>query len=259
MNGWQEETTTWFAVDTTAGALLPGPPRPPVVGETLVDAIPLRREGLDLGFISGTLSCVIIYFLLLATLQSRGRGVLPALFNCFYRERHAGQLVEKRILPNRLPFFCALCLSFVALSLFAAYLTRGGFAPVTAALYFGFLLVYHFSLLGVVASQGWIFNVRGIAREVAVNLRIYHAVPGIVLSPLVFWLFYARPVVERVLLFAIVGTLALYLLLRCVRWVKILFKHGISIFYLILYLCALELLPLLVLYKALGGSFREDV
>lgn len=250
MNGWQVDTT-WFSADSLAGA---APLAAGTIEEEYVDAIPLGR-GPDLGIISSTLLCVVIYFALLATVQLRGRGLLSALCVYFIRKKNSEQLVTKKIMPNLLPLFLSLCLSFLSLSLFVVYLESGSFVPAAAARYLCYFLAYHFVLLGVISLLGWVFSARDCAREVAINAWVYNTVPGIALSPGVLSLFYARAALADALLAVMTLLLALYAILRLSRWVKILFEHRVPIFYLILYLCALEILPLLVLYKMLAGSF----
>ena len=197
---------------------------------------------------------MVVYFVLLVAVQLHGRGLLAALFFKFFRERNSEQLVTKKILPNPFPLLCSLVLSFISLSLFIVYIVHGKLMPGDTLLYLASLIVYHFLLLGVITLLGWIFDARACARELTIDLWIYNAVPGIILSPAVFSLFYTRSF-AAVLLHGIVFLfLAYYAVRRLVQWAKILFKHGVPIFYLILYLCALELLPLLVLYKMLAGS-----
>ena len=41
----------------------------------------------------------------------------------------------------------------------------------------------------------------------------------------------------------------LLMIVKIIRWIEILITHRVSILYMILYLCALEIMPLLVLYK----------
>ncbi|MDR2130836.1 MAG: DUF4271 domain-containing protein [Odoribacteraceae bacterium] len=257
MNEWQEDTTACYAMDSVMGieAVPSFSPLPVEAKEEYVEAIPLTREKLDLGFISSTLLCAVVYFVLLAMVQLRGRGILSALFVYFFQKKKSDQLLVKKILPNLVPLFYALCLSFTSLSLLIVYLVHEELVPVDALLYLGFFLAYHFVLLTVISLFGWLFNARECVREIAINVWVYNAVPGIALSPFVLSLFYVRPFMVDALLSLIVIFLVLYVLSRCAWWVKILFKHGVPIFYLILYLCALELLPLLVVYKVLAGSF----
>ncbi|MDR0766352.1 MAG: DUF4271 domain-containing protein [Odoribacteraceae bacterium] len=241
MNGW--------TVDSLAR-----PPR----GE-YVEALPLVREELELGFISWTLLCMIVYLVLLVVVYLRGRGILPALFFYFFQGKNFEQLVAKRIAPVPGSLFCTLLLSFFSLSLFFVFLEGGKLAPLPLLLYSGILFANHFLLLSVASLLGWVFRARDVAREFSIHVWIYNAIPGILLAPVIFSLFYARPPASGALVFLITSLLSLYAILRWARWVKILFKHGVPVFYLILYLCALEILPLLVLYKILAGDFSQDV
>jgi hypothetical protein len=78
-----------------------------------------------------------------------------------------------------------------------------------------------------------------------------------VVSPLVFSLFHVRPGVAGVLLACTWTVLTLYEMVRLWWWVKILFQRGVPIFYMILYLCALEILPLLALYLLSANGLRD--
>jgi hypothetical protein len=242
---------TGFAADSSAAPLVAGS-----VAEEYVDAIPLRGES-GPGIISGALLCAVIYFTLLATVQLRGRGLLSGLVAYFTRGKSPGQLVAGNITPNVLLLFLSLCLSFFSFALLVVYLEGEGFVLAAAARYTCYFLAYHFALLGVVWLSGWVFNARDCAQEVALNAWVYNTVPGIALSPGAFALFEARAGIADALLVAMAFALVLYAIARLWRWVKILFERGVPIFYLILYLCALEILPLLVLYKVLAGDFRD--
>ncbi|MDR2414647.1 MAG: DUF4271 domain-containing protein [Odoribacteraceae bacterium] len=220
-----------------------------------IEALPVAREELYIGMISGTLLCVVAYFALLVMLQLWGRGILTAIFSLFFQGKDSEQLTVKKIASNPFSLFHALFLSFCSLALLVVFLAVGELSPPDLLLYLCFLFMAHFLLLGLVAILGWMFRAREIAREVSIHLWIYNAVPGILLSPAIFSLYYAPPPLDEALLFLIAILFSLYAISRWTRWMKILFKRGVSTFYLILYLCALEILPLLVLYKILTGDF----
>jgi hypothetical protein len=220
---------------------------------SLVDALPLNREWLDLGVMSSTLLGVVVYLVLLVVLQSRRRGIVASMCWAFLR-RH-GALLEQE--EGRWPLFLALCLSFASLSWLGVHV-EGGVTPLVSMWrYFGLLMGYHFLVLGAVMTLGWLFGERKRAREVAARLWLCNAVVGIVLSPLVLPLFHARAVVAGALLWCAAVVLVVYAVARLWWWVKILFQHGVPIFYMILYLCALEILPLLALCLLPVGGLRD--
>ena len=219
----------------------------------LAEAIPLAKP--DLGVMSGILLCMILYIVLLVMVQSRGKGLLPDLLLYFFREKDFEQLVTKRIAPHPNALFCALLLSFFSLALFLVFLSEGGLRALPLLFYLGILFAAHALLLGTVRLLGWMFRERAMAREISINIRIYNCVPGVLLAPAIFPLYYVHPPVSGLLTGLLFLLLSLYALLRWARWAKILFRRGVPILYLILYLCGLEILPLLVLYKMLAGGF----
>jgi hypothetical protein len=78
---------------------------------------------------------------------------------------------------------------------------------------------------------------------------IYNRMVGLVLLPIISVVPFINTQFAPWLLYAgIVALIALYFF-RIFRGIQIGIKNRLSIFYLILYLCALEILPLLVLYK----------
>ena len=54
------------------------------------------------------------------------------------------------------------------------------------------------------------------------------------------------------LVYVIFSIGAIILIFRFIRLIKILYGYRVSILYMILYLCGLEILPILVVYKLLG-------
>jgi len=55
-------------------------------------------------------------------------------------------------------------------------------------------------------------------------------------------------------IFIVPGLIAIFYLMSIIRSIYFAFREGISIFYLILYLCALEILPILLVVKLAIGN-----
>jgi magnesium-transporting ATPase (P-type) len=64
---------------------------------------------------------------------------------------------------------------------------------------------------------------------------------------------YTQGIVQQIFTWISFGTLGVILVMRIIRGVAFSFKKDISIFYMFLYLCALELAPLVLLYRWLEG------
>jgi hypothetical protein len=150
--------------------------------------------------------------------------------------------------------------SFISISLFAYMLTirygiifprLGGF--LTWAIGFGIIIVAmtirHVTCIitGNISDQPEAFS--GYLKSIYEAYRI----AGIFLLIIVILVVYTSVIPEKVLFNAgIFGVVLLYII-RVTRLLLIFIKRHISLFYYILYLCALEILPVVVLVKYLTG------
>ena len=66
---------------------------------------------------------------------------------------------------------------------------------------------------------------------------------GLILLPMVFTAIYTSPGVSRIIIFAGIGLISLAFVYKLFRGFQIIIKNGILLYYAILYLCTLELLP----------------
>ncbi|MGM0531655.1 MAG: DUF4271 domain-containing protein [Bacteroidota bacterium] len=81
------------------------------------------------------------------------------------------------------------------------------------------------------------------------NYNLYRKILGISLFPVILMLQYISPEYKAVIILIGVIIFGILYVTHILRGIVIFIKKNVSIFYLILYLCALEFLPLLVLYK----------
>jgi hypothetical protein len=91
-------------------------------------------------------------------------------------------------------------------------------------------------------------------REYLFNIQNYHRMLGLLLWPIVAAIAWLPIENSRILLFTGLFLTALINLLYLIRGARILIKKHYSIFYLFLYLCSLEILPLLLFLKVLQTS-----
>lgn len=113
----------------------------------------------------------------------------------------------------------------------------------------GFLILYFFLKKTVYSALGSVFNAAGETAEFLFNVNNFNRALGISMFPVVALVAYfpsGNP--EFIAYFGILLTMVFYLLLLK-RGISILLKKQFSIFYLFLYLCTLEFLPLLLIYK----------
>jgi hypothetical protein len=126
------------------------------------------------------------------------------------------------------------------------------------------ILLYFFNLallLGVFLARvvvmnllGTLFNQLALFREYLYHTFIFNKLIGITILPLLLFVLYTSGVLQTVFIWVTFSTLGVVLVMRIIRGVEFSFKKDISIFYMFLYLCALELVPLVLLYRWLAGA-----
>lgn len=121
-----------------------------------------------------------------------------------------------------------------------------------------FFLYCFVVLIGLYGSKfifirfiAYIFDGIKESKEYLHNVSIYNKNLGVILLPITLSVPYiAQHAIPLLLNTGLILTLIFYVF-RLFRGVKILFRQHVAIFYMILYLCALEILPLLMIYKLL--------
>ncbi len=100
---------------------------------------------------------------------------------------------------------------------------------------------------------GALFNCLGIVREYLYNMFVFNKLLGLSAVPLMFLLLYTPEVLQRILFWAAVSVFSIIIFMRLIRGMVFSYRKYISIFYMFLYLCALEISPLVLLYRWLEG------
>jgi ABC-type multidrug transport system fused ATPase/permease subunit len=100
---------------------------------------------------------------------------------------------------------------------------------------------------------GWLFNQLELFREYLYQTFIFNKLLGLVLLPVLLVAIYTRGAFQEVIIWVALGTVATVIIMRIIRGVVYSFKKDISIFYMFLYLCALEIAPLALMYRWLVG------
>jgi len=101
----------------------------------------------------------------------------------------------------------------------------------------------------LIKGLGYVFKVKNESKEYLFTIFLYNKNLGLFLFPIIIALPFVQ--VNAVVSLINIGFLMIlfFLFLRISRGMKILIRKHVSIFYMILYLCALEILPLLMIYK----------
>ncbi len=93
---------------------------------------------------------------------------------------------------------------------------------------------------------GLIFSSKNIFREYIHHFFLLNKNLGIYLFPMVIMLHFVQYEKLYLIIYFAIGIIVAFYIIRFIRGIQIIFRNRISIFYMILYLCILEALPILV-------------
>lgn len=198
---------------------------------------------------------VLITLVLLATVRHAFGNYLVNLFQGFinystasrmYRERNVS-LYQGEIRLEIFSYFVTSLFFFQIVQYFSLNLPFDGFIKYMLTL--GLVFFYYLAKKILYVTTGYLFENTGESGEFLYNFGNYIRVTGIIALPFVMLIAWA-PISTPYPLFATGLTIIsiLYLILIW-RGIRIFLKKQFSIFYLFLYLCTLEILPVLVVLK----------
>lgn len=191
----------------------------------------------------------IAFLMIFAFVRLRGKDLLSNSLNILIKKKKAEIVLNEGISSNLVCYVLSLLLSFSVIATGIVYLSAGTFEILPILYIFTALALYHFFLLGLFKLLGWTFNARNTAAEAIVNLWTYNIMCGLLIAPFVIAIFFVQSYAVVPLLNVVIFSLILFQAVKFIRWLEILFAHRVLILYMILYLCALEVMPLLILYK----------
>lgn len=110
-------------------------------------------------------------------------------------------------------------------------------------LYLGKYLSYH--IIGFIVKGHQYFA------EYIHNIFLYNKIYGLFLFPIIWFIPFVDSIYAEILLFGGVGLFGVFYVLRVFRGLVNCMKINLSIFYMILYLCALEIFPMLIIYRTI--------
>ena len=198
----------------------------------------------------------VILAFLFVWIQVFYRKYLISLFNSIFSFQASSKLYnEKNVLARRvslvLNFVYTISVSLIVFKIAQFYKLR----PVNYDKLSFFLIILNFMILFSVIKTllqkliGFIFDRLSQVNEYLHNVYVVNKSLGIILIPLSFASFYTQNKITEALFMIVAGIYVLSLFLKIIRGFQIILKHDIFILYSILYLCTLEILPVLLGYK----------
>lgn len=199
------------------------------------------------------LLCLFIF----AWIQTSYSKRLNQIFRAVAQSHHVNQLErDGNIFKERITLGLGLNFYLISSIFVFQLLSEFGLVPsgfnnltITGIIFVALVLYQRLKSL-VISTSGVIFNTQESSRQYRLILLIFNYIIGILLLPVVVIAFYWS---NPVFLFAGLVIISLLIFYRIIRgFLTGLDNKSYNLFYLFLYLCTLEILPLLLLYKVIS-------
>jgi hypothetical protein len=199
------------------------------------------------------LTCLFI----LAWIQTSYSKRLGQIFQAVAQPHHLNQLErEGNLFKERITIGLGF-IYYTITSIFIFLIFRefsGTLAGLSNLLFTGIifagLILYQSLKSAFVFASGIIFDTRESARQYQLNIMIFNYLIGVILFPVTIIAFFWNSTVLLIIGIIITSLLLLYQLYRGI--LTGISNKSYNLFYLFLYLCTLEILPLLLLYKVIS-------
>tara|TARA_B100000749_G_scaffold64332_1_gene47715 strand:- start:87 stop:713 length:627 start_codon:yes stop_codon:yes gene_type:complete len=190
--------------------------------------------------------------LLIALLKAFYQKFTKQLFLSVFAQRYANQyLKEENVFTERVTFLVTTIMLinislFLSKTIFGINLSLLDFLNV-----FIFIAIFFFSKAIIIRLLGHVFMLKSLAKLGVYFSFLFDRVMGITLFPIVVFMFFSPINSSPILVTFSVVIIVLFLGVKIFWLWKIgIGGFGLSRYYLFLYLCTLEILPLLVFTKA---------
>jgi hypothetical protein len=162
---------------------------------------------------------------------------------------------EKNVLVNRVSFVLDFVYILVVSVFLYEFAVHFGIADLETSpfrlflIFLNAIIFYTLLRLFVLRLTGYLFLVQPVFSEYVHNTFVINKGIGIALFPVIIMAHYfPNPLISYVLILGMIIYLVAFIL-KSIRAYQIIIRKDILLFYLILYLCTLEILPLLLGYK----------
>jgi hypothetical protein len=198
---------------------------------------------------------LILFFCLLvfAWVRISNPKKIPSIVTGFFG---GGSTEEKTITPDSIALFFIFicCAAILILRVLQHHGVHTRFSPAGEFLLLGIALVaYYFAKTLILLICGTIFQVQTDARDYINEIYGSAHLAALGLFPAVIVLSFANNINEELFYKCILGIIALFLLYRTIKMFILMMNRGLGMMYLFLYLCALEIIPLVLLYECRKG------
>ncbi|HOY32941.1 MAG TPA: DUF4271 domain-containing protein [Bacteroidales bacterium] len=189
---------------------------------------------------------------------------ISQIFKAFYLPHFTNQLVREGLIQREFFAFPLLLVYYISLSLLITRSLHCFFAISTG---FNTVLQVLGILLALAIIRGvtmnfakWCFRTPKETSEYRTNNFIFSIITGLFLVPMVFLIYYLQAPLSVYFLYIVLAVTGLMILYRIIRSFFIgLTYERFNLYYFILYLCTIEILPLVITLKLLINFYLKGV
>ncbi len=217
----------------------------PALTQPILPYIPLK-ENKEL---MTNLIFTIIFLCIFAFIRLHEKNIFQNLILYLFQKKKITNSFHESFSSNLGFYIFGLGLSFASISVALTYICGENLLSSTFIFLFTILILWHISLISLISFMGWTFKNKHIAEECMMLIWSFHITIGLFSFPFTLGLLFLQDFTKQVLLEILAVEFFIFITTKIIRWIQILISNRISILYMILYLCALEIVPLLILYK----------
>lgn len=191
--------------------------------------------------------------LLLAFTKAFGLTRFRQIYKSLFSYYSAYEVVrEERVFFHRVNFSLFI-IYLTTVSLLIYFIASSSYANSTTAYLFPIILFFVITSYLIKFTSnvvlGYIFSHEQMIPSYSYNVLLYNYLLGIVLIPSMALIYFSDFSSQMVLRYVIIPLIIIVLIIRFVRFFVIGISNNVSFLYIILYICTLEILPLVVLWK----------
>lgn len=210
------------------------------------------------------MSLLLLSILLLSWVWYSDRKKIGLYFNALFGGRFVEQLERNDNDSTNKVAIILRTINLLVLSIFSfQIISTLNVLPENVSLINSMLLLFvALIVLGImkfafVKISSWLMELEGLGREYLFYQHIFYSVMGVLLLPIVILIEYQQ-IMSSALLVKLIGVLiGIGLIYRIVMLiVKIFVEFNVSMYHIILYICTLEIIPLVAICKWLADNFR---
>ena len=205
---------------------------------------------------SWVLGLIITISLLFIWIRYLSKDIISKLFTSSVSHYASQMFFKKKSIKNVQASFLLNVLFFANISFFLYQVLSYNNARIlnlTTYKLFGFILLltlaFYFIKSFLYIFSGIILNTIKESFDYILNIFLYKKIIGVIFIPLIISIPYVNTELVKPLIYLGFLIFLILYLLQIFRGIQILFKKRISILYMFLYLCALEILPVIIIYK----------